>query len=135
MPQGPDDPGFADILHDRDIKGREGRIARAARRQGGDPASARETSRWRRRDSATAALLPLAGDRKALRRKMLDRIGALLWRHRAAIQRELFNRERSLLDIPDTIAFYDLTNLHDHGHTHGELPASGARGRSATLVP
>ncbi len=29
------DPGFAEILHDRDIKGREGRIARADRRQDG----------------------------------------------------------------------------------------------------
>ncbi len=100
-----------------------------------DPASARETSRWLRRDSATAALLPLDGDRKALRRKTLERIGALLWRHRAAIQRDLFNRERALLDISDPIAFYDLTNLHDHGHTQGELPASGVPGRSAALVP
>ena len=57
--------------------------------------------------------------------KTLYRIGDLLWRHRAAIQRELFNRERSLLDIPDTIAFYDLTNVHYHGHTHGELPRFG----------
>ena len=38
------DPGFAEILHDRGIKGREGRIAR-------------ETSRWLRRDSATARRL------------------------------------------------------------------------------
>ena len=53
------------------------------------------------------------------------RIGDLLWRHRAAIQRELFNRERSLRDIPDTIAFYDLTNVHYHGQTDGELPRFG----------
>ena len=121
-----DDLGFADILHDRGIKGREGRIASAlvvARMV--HPASERETSRWLRRDSATAELLDLEGDRKALRRKTLYRIGDLLWRHRAAIQRELFNRERALLDIPDTIAFYDLTNVHDHGHTHGERPRFG----------
>ncbi len=116
-----DDLGFADILHDLGIKGREGRIASAlivARMV--HPASERETSRWLRRDSATAALLELDGDRKTL-----YRIGDLLWRHRAAIQRELFNRERSLLDIPDTIAFYDLTNVHDHGHAHGERPRFG----------
>ena len=120
------DLGFADILHDLGIKGREGRIATAlivARMV--HPASERETSRWLRRDSATAELLELEGDRKALRRKTLYRIGDLLWRHRAAIQRELFNRERSLLDIPDTIAFYDLTNVHYHGHTDGELPRFG----------
>ena len=120
------DLGFADILHDLGIKGREGRIASAlivARMV--HPASERETSRWLRRDSATAELLELEGDRKALRRKTLYRIGDLLWRHRAAIQRELFNRERSLLDIPDTIAFYDLTNVHYHGHAHGELPRFG----------
>ncbi len=121
-----DDLGFADILHDLGIKGREGRIASAlvvARMV--HPASERETSRWLRRDSATAERLDLEGDRKALRRKTLYRIGDLLWRHRAAIQRELFNRERSLLDIPDTIAFYDLTNVHYHGHTHGERPRFG----------
>ena len=113
-----DDLGFAEILHDLGIKGREGRIATAlivARMV--HPASERETSRWLRHDSATAELLQLEGDRKALRRKTLYRIGDLLWRHRAAIQRELFNRERTLLAIPDTIAFYDLTNVHYHGHT------------------
>ena len=121
-----DDLGFADILHGLGIKGRDGRIASAlivARMV--HPASERETSRWLRHDSATAELLELEGERKALRRKTLYRIGDLLWRHRAAIQRELFSRERSLLDIPDTIAFYDLTNVHYHGHTDGELPRFG----------
>ena len=121
-----DDLGFAEILHELGIKGREGRIATAlivARMV--HPASERETSRWLRRDSAITELLQLEGDRKALRRKTLYRIGDLLWRHRAAIQRELFNRERTLLAIPDTIAFYDLTNVHYHGHTHGELPRFG----------
>ena len=121
-----DDLGFAEILHDLGIKGREGRIATAlivARMV--HPGSERETSRWLRRDSATAELLHLEGDRKALRRRTLYRIGELLWRHRAAIQRELFNRERSLLDIPDTIAFYDFTNVHYHGQTDGELPRFG----------
>ena len=121
-----DDLGFADILYGLDIKGRDGRIASAlivARMV--HPASERETSRWLRRDSATAELLGLEGDRKALSRKTLYRIGDLLWRHRADIQKELFSRERSLLDIPDTIAFYDLTNVHYHGHMHGELPRFG----------
>lgn len=121
-----DDLGFADILHDLDIRGRDGRIATAlivARMI--HPASERETSRWLRHDSATAELLGLEGDRKALARKTLYRIGDLLWRHRADIQRELFTRERSLLDIPETIAFFDLTNVHYHGSTDGELPRFG----------
>ena len=121
-----DDLGFAEILHGLDIKGRDGRIASAlivARMV--HPASERDTSRWLRHDSAAAELLGLEGDRKALRRKTLYRIGDLLWRHRAAIQRELFNRERALLDLPETIAFYDLTNVHYHGHTGGELPRFG----------
>ena len=120
------DLGFAEILHGLDIKGRDGRIASAlivARMV--HPASERDTSRWLRHGSATAELLGLEGDRKALRRKTLYRIGDLLWRHRAAIQRELFNRERALLDLPETIAFYDLTNVHDHGHTDGERPRFG----------
>ncbi len=79
------------------------------------PASERE--RWLRDDSAAAELLDLEG--KA--RKTLYRIGDL--RHRAAIQKELFNRERALLDIPDTIAFYDLTNVH--GRADGKLPRFG----------
>ena len=65
-----DDLGFAEILHGLDIKGRDGRIATAlivARMV--HPASERDTSRWLRRDSATAELLELEGDRKALRRK------------------------------------------------------------------
>ena len=127
-----DDLGFAEILHDLGIKGREGRIASAlivARMV--HPASERETNRWLRHDSAAAKLLGLEGERKALRRKTLYRIGDLLWRHRAGIQRELFNRERALLDIPDTIAFYDLTNVHYHGHTDGELPRFGRSKQTA----
>ena len=121
-----DDLGFADILRDLEITGRDGRIATAlivARMV--HPASERETSRWLRRDSATAELLGLEDDRKALARRTLYRIGDLLWRHRAEIQRELFTREHALLDIPDTIAFFDLTNVHYFGHMHGELPRFG----------
>ena len=53
-----DDLGFAEILHDLGIRGREGRIASAlivARMV--HPASERETSRWLHHDSAAAELL------------------------------------------------------------------------------
>ncbi len=55
-----DDLGFAEILHGLDIKGRDGRIASALIVAGMvHPASERDTSRWLRHDSATAALLEL----------------------------------------------------------------------------
>lgn len=82
-------------------QGRDGDIASAllvARMV--HPASERETNCWLRCHSATAELVSLEGDRKAL-----YRIGNLLWRCRADIQRELFSRECSLLDIPKIIAF------------------------------
>ena len=122
-----DDLGFADILRDLEFTSRDRRIATAliiARMV--HPASERETSRWLLCDSATGELLDLDGDRKALARKTLYRIGGLLWRHRAEIQRELFTREHALLDIPETIAFFDLTNVHYFGHMHGaSFPAFG----------
>ncbi len=99
------------------------------------PASERETSRWLRRDSASAELLQLDGDRKALRRKTLERIGDLLWRHRAAIQRELFNRERALLDIPTPSPSTILPTFTTTATRRESSPASGTPGRSATLVP
>ncbi len=121
-----DDLDFAAILHRLGVKGRDGRIARAlvvARMA--HPASERETSRWLRHDSATAELLELEGDDKALSRKTLYRVGDLLWRRRALIQKGLFERERDLLGIPDVIVLHDLTNVHYHGRHDGRLRRFG----------
>ena len=79
------------------------------------PASERETSRWLRHDSATAELLGLDGDIKALSRKTLTRIGDRLWKAREAIQTALFARERTLLDLSNTRVFYDLSNTYYTG--------------------
>ena len=79
------------------------------------PASERETSRWLKEDSATAEILRLDGNSRALSRKTLYRIGDKLWKHREALQRALFERERILLDIPNTIVFYDLSNTYYTG--------------------
>ena len=79
------------------------------------PASERETSRWLRHDSATAELLGLDGDLKALSRKTLTRIGDRLWSVREALQTALFQRERTLLDLSNTLVFYDLSNTYYTG--------------------
>ena len=60
------------------------------------PASERETSGWLRHDSATAELLGLDVDLKALSRKTLTRLGDRLWKAREVIQTALFQRERTL---------------------------------------
>ena len=33
----------------------------------------------------------------------------------------LFKRERTLLDLPPTLVFYDLTNMHPYGRPRGDL--------------
>ena len=33
----------------------------------------------------------------------------------------LFERERTLLDLPPTLVFYDPTNVHSYGHPRGDL--------------
>ena len=79
------------------------------------PGSERETSRWLKDDSATAEILGLDQDSRALSRKTLYRIGDKLWKHQEALQKGLFERERKLLDIPNTIVFYDLSNTYYTG--------------------
>ena len=71
--------------------------------------SEREALRWLQDDSTTLELLALDGG-KGLSLSKLYRINDLLWKHRQSLQQGLFLRERQLLDIPDTIVFYDLSN-------------------------
>ena len=82
--------------------------------------SEREALRWLREDSAALELLDL--DRgKALSLQKLYRTGDALWRLRRALQAGLFHRERELLELPDTIVFYDLTNTWYTGRSDQEL--------------
>ena len=84
------------------------------------PSSEREALRWLREDSAALELLDL--DRgKALSLQKLYRTGDVLWRHRRALQAGLFRRERELLELPDTIVFYDLTNTWYTGRQDKKL--------------
>ena len=98
------------------------------------PASERETSRWLRHDSATAELLGLDGDLKALSRKTLTRVGDRLWSVREALQTALFDRERTLLDLSNTLVFYDLSNTYYTGRP-GVKGKKGTREKPAKPAP
>ena len=128
--------GFRDLLHERGVRGRDARIATAlvvAKML--HPSSEREALRWLREDSAALELLDL--DRgKALSLQKLYRTGDVLWRFRRALQAGLFRRERELLELPDTIVFYDLTNTWYTGRSDEELLRFGRskEGRKDPLV-
>ena len=51
------------------------------------------------------------------------------------LQAALFGRERELLDIPETIVFYDLSNVHFHGGRSGELKRYGRSKRKRNDCP
>ena len=121
-----EDLRFAEILREVGFSDRDARIACAvvvARML--HPASERETARWLRETSAAAELLGLEGDDRALARRTLYRIGDRLQAASEPLQAALFGRERELLDIPETIVFYDLSNVHFHGGRSGELKRYG----------
>ena len=113
--------GFGKLLHAQGVRGRDARVAIAlvvAKML--HPSSEREALRWLREDSAALELLDL--DRgKALSLQKLYRTGDVLWRHRRALQAGLFRRERELLELPDTIVFYDLTNTWYTGRQDEKL--------------
>ncbi len=113
--------GFQDALRAQGASPRDAKIATAlllARML--HPSSEREAHAWLCSTSASLELLGLeAGLPLSLHK--LYRIGDLLWRQREALETALFQRERSLLDLPDMVVFYDLTNVHYHGRPRGDL--------------
>ena len=115
-----DDLCFVSTLQDLGVSPRDARIATAlVVAKMAHPASERETSRWLRQNSAAGELLSL--DDKALARRTLYRVGDVLWRHRDALQQALFRRERALLDLPETVIFYDLSNTYYTGQHNQSL--------------
>ncbi len=88
------------------------------------PGSERETLRWMLEDSAILEILGLHDQRPPSLDK-LYRLNDLLWKHRVALQRALFERERDLFAISATVVFYDLTNVRYHGRANGELMCFG----------
>lgn len=112
---------FADALRDLGVSSRDARIAAAlvlARML--HPSSEREAHAWLSHHSAALELLGLDSG-APLSLAKLYRIGDLLWHHREALETALFRRERSLLELAPTIAFYDLTNVHYHGRPRSDL--------------
>ena len=112
---------FTDALQDLGVSSRDARIASAlvlARML--HPSSEREAHAWLSQHSAALELLGLDSG-APLSLAKLYRIGDLLWHHRQALETALFRRERSLLELPPTIAFYDLTNVHYHGRPRADL--------------
>ena len=112
---------FADALRDLGVSSRDARIAAAlvlARML--HPSSEREAHAWLSHHSAALELLGLDSG-AALSLAKLYRIGDLLFHHREALETALFRRERSLLELAPTIAFYDLTNVHYHGRPRADL--------------
>ena len=102
--------GFQELLRSLGASARDSRLAVAlVVAKMINPASEREALRWLQDDSTTLELLALDGG-TGLSLSKLYRINDLLWKHRQSLQQGLFLRERQLLDIPDTIVFYDLSN-------------------------
>ena len=128
--------GFRALLREQGVGGRDARVATAlvvAKML--HPSSEREALRWLREDSAALELLDL--DRgKAVSLQKLYRTGDVLWRLRRELQAGLFRRERALLELPDTIVFYDLTNTWYTGRSDQELLRFGRskEGRKHPLV-
>ena len=113
--------GFQDLLRSLGASARDTRLAVAlVVAKMINPSSEREALRWLQDDSTTLELLALDGG-KGISLSKLYRINDLLWKHRQSLQQGLFLRERQLLDIPDTIVFYDLSNTFYTGRPNDTL--------------
>ena len=88
------------------------------------PSSERAALQWLESRSTILDLLGLRPGRKVSLPK-LYRINDLLFEHDQTIQQALFQKERTLLSLPETVVFYDLTNTHYCGQQHGEYLAYG----------
>ena len=88
------------------------------------PTSERATHQWLEHTSATLDLLGLRPGR-AVSLPKLYRINDLLWKHHKTIQQAFFEKERTLLNLSETVVLYDLTNTHYAGSQHGDYLAYG----------
>jgi len=90
------------------------------------PGSERATHRWLQRESGLGELLGTSFHECSLSR--LYRVSDRLLAHREALERLLFERERSLFGLDCTITLYDLTNTFFEGS--GKHNGHAAFGRS-----
>ncbi len=88
------------------------------------PSSEREALRWLQHSSCLLELLGIEGD-VGLSLSQLYRTNDLLWKHRQALQKGLFERERDLLKLSGTLVFYDLSNMHYTGRPNDTLRRFG----------
>lgn len=121
--------GFGELLRSLGVRERDSRIAQAlVVAKMAEPSSEREACRWLKWDSAVYELLGIEKKKASLSK--LYRITDMLWKHREEIQRGLFEKERELLGLGDTVVFYDLTNVHYTGRPRGESKELLRFGRS-----
>jgi transposase len=96
-------------------------VARAAA-----PGSERATAAWLKEHSALGELIDY--DYATLHAMALYRISDRLWRHKAALEGFLFERERDLFAFEEVITLYDLTNTYFEGTARANPDAQ--RGKS-----
>ncbi len=90
------------------------------------PASERATYQWLQNHSALGDLIGY--DYSNMGHDRLYRAGDQLWKHKEAIEQHLWQQERSLFSLEQTITLYDLTNTFFEGQlAHVEI---AQRGRS-----
>jgi len=88
------------------------------------PGSERATHRWLQRESGLGELM--GEDFHSCSLSRLYRVSDRLLTHRKALERSLFERERTLFDLDCTITLYDLTNTFFEGRgKHNDLAAFG----------
>ena len=116
---------FPDLLQRLGVGERDARIAVAlVMAKMLQPSSEHKAHIWLHHTSTTLELLGLDGGQGPSLSK-LYRTNDLLWKHREALQKGLFLRERQLLDLPATIVFYDLSNTFYTGHANATLRRFG----------
>jgi transposase len=96
-------------------------VARAAA-----PGSERATEAWLKEHSALGELIDY--DYTNMHAMALYRISDRLWRHKAALEGFLFERERDLFAFEEVITLYDLTNTYFEGTAKANPDAK--RGKS-----
>jgi transposase len=90
------------------------------------PASELATHEWLQRRSALGELIDYDFEGMALKR--LYEASDQLWRHRDALEEQLYRNEKSLFDFAETVTLYDLTNTYFEGAS--KLSPLTQRGRS-----
>ena len=90
------------------------------------PASERETHRWLQDQSGLGELIDFDFEKVDLSR--MYPVSDQLLKHKSAIERHLYQKERNLFSLGDTITLYDLTNTYFEGECRGNSLAK--RGHS-----